>query len=145
MFTMSNSAAYAISSLVDPRMRDASHACTSSGRYLTLRNIFRNLGPRPLTRSRSTVLTDSFKNSAASSWVSSGCIVARKAQMATGDHDKLNGIIVALPKASNAAVCAISSLPAARSARSRRTLRRSLETHRRTACYQRCHNRTGAR
>jgi hypothetical protein len=112
---MSNSTAYAISSLVDPRTRDASYASTSLGRYLTLRKIFRNLGPRPLTRSRSTVLTDNFKSSAASSWVSSGCMVARKAQVATADHDKLNGIIVALRF--SAAACAISSLPAARSAR----------------------------
>ena len=47
----------------------------------------RNFGPVPDTRSRSTVLTDSFNNSAASSWVSSGCISDRLVnddQRATG-------------------------------------------------------------
>jgi hypothetical protein len=40
------------------------------------------------TRSRSTVLTDSFNNSAASSWVSSGCISDR---LVNGDHETTGG------------------------------------------------------
>src|SRR6516225_3348460 len=68
---------FPFSSLVLPTILDANHASTSLGRYRTLRKIFRNLGPRPDTRSRSTVLTDSFNNSAASSCVRSGCIPPR--------------------------------------------------------------------
>jgi hypothetical protein len=37
----------------------------------------------PDTRSRSTVLTDSFNNFARSSWVSSGCISDRRLQQAS--------------------------------------------------------------
>src|SRR6516162_4424367 len=77
--------AYSAASLVDPTTLDASHASTSAGRYLTLWRMRRNFGPVPVTRSRSTVLTDSFNNSAASSWVSSGCISDRLP--ATRDHN----------------------------------------------------------
>jgi hypothetical protein len=75
--------AYCTASLVDPTTRDACHASTSLGLYLMLCRIRRNLGPVPVTRSRSTVLTDSFKCSATSSCVRSGCISDCQLRQAT--------------------------------------------------------------